>query len=566
MALMPVLPQVQWHWNLDEHACFVVTTPAGHTATPTDAAVAQWLGAKRWTDLAPREESDGADFAFAQSVSRQWQVIEDLRVQSQPFFNLELPLPAEVRGMADNVPCWISLSGVPVFGEDGRCTGYRGVGHDISLEKNAQATIASLAWSDQLTGLSNRRLLLDRLHTALLGSARSQEHGALIYVDVDSFKSLNAMLGHVLADTLLIELGARLSSCTRATDTVARFSGDIFVLLTTALGKDAEQATQGAKTVTRKIEQALSQPFDQLDPGMPVTCSMGVCIFQGAALSVDDVLERAELALDQAKLHGGNQIRYFDPEVQAHITRITQVEKELSVAMQSDQLCLYYQPIVDLQRNVLGYEALIRWQHPQQGLVGPAQFVQIAERCGLIVPVGEWVLRTACRQLAQFAGHAVLSDRTIAVNLSARQLAHPGFVSSVKQILQSSGAPAQRLKLEITESMLLSDIDKTIEKLHELSSLGIRLSLDDFGTGYSSLSYLKKLPLTQLKIDQSFIRELLTDPVDAAIVRTILQLAKSLGMSVIAEGVELEGQLRVLNEMGCKQFQGYLFGKPAPLE
>jgi EAL domain-containing protein (putative c-di-GMP-specific phosphodiesterase class I) len=215
---------------------------------------------------------------------------------------------------------------------------------------------------------------------------------------------------------------------------------------------------------------------------------------------------------------------------------------------------------------VLGYEALIRWQHPQQGLVAPAQFVQIAERCGLIVPMGEWVLRTACRQLAQYAGRADQADKSIAVNLSARQLAHPGFVASVKQILQSTGAPAERLKLEITESMLLSDIDKTIEKLHELSALGIRLSLDDFGTGYSSLSYLKKLPLSQLKIDQSFIRELLTDPVDAAIVRTILQLAKSLGMSVIAEGVELEGQHKVLATMGCKLFQGYLFGKPAPME
>jgi diguanylate cyclase (GGDEF)-like protein len=388
----------------------------------------------------------------------------------------------------------------------------------------------------------------------------------LIYVDVDKFRSLNAMLGHLLADALLIEIGARLSTCTRATDTVARFNGDVFVVLATSLGKDAEQATQSAKTITLKIAQALAQAFEQAEPGVPVTCSMGVCIFQGSEVAVDAVLDHAELALGQAKQQGGNEIRYFDPEIQAQITRITQIEKELSAALQSDQLRLFYQPIVDLDRNVLGYEALIRWQHPQQGLVAPAQFVQIAERCGLIVPMGEWVLRTACRQLAQYTGRADQADKSIAVNLSARQLAHPGFVASVKQILQSTGAPAERLKLEITESMLLSDIDKTIEKLHELSALGIRLSLDDFGTGYSSLSYLKKLPLSQLKIDQSFIRELLTDPVDAAIVRTILQLAKSLGMSVIAEGVELEGQHKVLATMGCKLFQGYLFGKPAPME
>jgi predicted signal transduction protein with EAL and GGDEF domain len=347
---------------------------------------------------------------------------------------------------------------------------------------------------------------------------------------------------------------------------VARFSGDIFVLLAVALGKDAEHATQSAKTITRKIAQALAPPFAQVAPDIPVTCSMGVCIFQGDTVPVDTLLDRAELALGQAKHHGGNETRYFDPDVQAQITRITQVEKELSLALQMNQLRLYYQPIVDLAQRVLGFEALIRWQHPEHGLVLPAKFVQVAERCGLIVPVGEWVLHAACQQLAQFAGRADMVDKSIAVNLSARQLAHTDFVANVRQILQSTGAPAGRLKLEITESMLLTDIDKTIEKLHELSSMGIRLSLDDFGTGYSSLSYLKKLPLSQLKIDQSFIRDLLTDPVDAAIVRTILQLAKSLGMSVIAEGVEFEGQQKVLAAMGCKLFQGYLFGRPAPLE
>ena len=566
MKLSPVLPPVQWHWHWTEQSCFVVTSSEVPGASNTDSGIAQWLQTRRWADLAPHEESGDIAFSHAQSAAGQWQAADAARANSQPFFNLEFLLPATVHGAADGVPCWISLSGVPVLDAAGRCTGYRGVGRDISLEKNAQATIASLAWSDQLTGLSNRRLLLDRLHAALLGSARSQEHGALIYVDVDKFRSFNAMLGHLRADALLIELGARLSTCTRATDTVARFNGDVFVVLATSLGKEAEQATQSAKTITSKIAQALAQPFEQGEAGVPVTCSMGVSLFQGSAIAVDAVLDRAELALGQAKQHGGNEIRYFDPEVQAQITRITQVEKELSAALQSDQLRLFYQPIVDLERKVLGYEALIRWQHPEHGLVPPAQFVQIAERCGLIVPMGEWVLRAACHQLAGFAANAVLADKTIAVNLSARQLAHPGFVASVKQILLSSGAPAARLKLEITESMLLSDIDKTIEKLHELSGLGIRLSLDDFGTGYSSLSYLKKLPLSQLKIDQSFIRELLTDPVDAAIVRTILQLAKSLGMSVIAEGVELEGQQKVLATMGCKLFQGYLFGKPAPME
>jgi diguanylate cyclase (GGDEF)-like protein len=566
MTLMPLLPQVQWQWHLVEDARFVVSPPTEADANGVDSDITRWLCNRCWDDLAPREESSDIAVSHAQSPMGQWQAVEVLRAQNQAFFNLELQLPASVRSAAEGVPCWISLSGVPVFDGAGRRTAYRGIWRDITLEKNAQATIASLAWSDHLTGLSNRRLLLDRLHSALLGSARSQEHGALIYVDVDKFRSHNAMLGHLMADALLVELGARLATCTRATDTVARLSGDIFVVLVVALGKDPEQATQSTKTITRKIEGELSLPFEQAEPGVPVTCSMGVCIFQGSVVPVDALLDRAELALGQAKQYGGNETRYFDLGVQAQITHITQVEKELSVALQSNQLRLFYQPIVDRERKVVGFEALIRWQHPEHGLITPVQFVQIAERCGLIVPMGDWVLRAACQQLARFVGSAEMGEKSIAVNLSARQLAHPDFVANVKLILQSTGAPAERLKLEITESMLLSDIGKTIEKLHELSDLGIRLSLDDFGTGYSSLSYLKKLPLSQLKIDQSFIRDLLNDPVDAAIVRTILQLAKSLGMSVIAEGVEIEGQQKVLSTMGCKLFQGYLFGKPAPME
>jgi len=563
---MPISPRVQWQWHVSEQAFFVVAAQEAQPLSGADAGIIQWLSAQRWSDLTPADVSSGNGTVHPQSPMGQWRAAQELRALNQPFFNLELQLPAAVRGAVDDAPCWISLSGVPVLDAAGHCIAYRGVGRDISSEKNAHAPIASLAWSDQLTGLSNRRLLLDRLNAAILASDRSQEHGALIYVDVDKFRSHNAMLGHVLADALLIELASRLLACTRATDTVARFNGDVFVVLANALGKDAEQATQSAKTITLKIAQALAQPFEQAQAGVAVTCSMGVCIFQGGAVAVEAVLDHAKLALGQAKQHGGNGTRYFDPEIQAQTSRITQLEKELSAALQSDQLRLFYQPIVDLEHKVLGYEALIRWQHPQLGLVTPAQFVQIAERCGLIVPMGEWVLLNACRQLARFADHAEHAHKSIAVNLSVRQLAHPGFVASVKHILQKTGASAARLKLEITESMLLSDIDQTIEKLHELSALGIHMSLDDFGTGYSSLSYLKKLPLSQIKIDQSFISELLSDPVDAAIVRTILQLAKSLGMSVIAEGVELEGQQKVLASMGCKLFQGYLFGKPAPME
>jgi EAL domain-containing protein (putative c-di-GMP-specific phosphodiesterase class I) len=292
---------------------------------------------------------------------------------------------------------------------------------------------------------------------------------------------------------------------------------------------------------------------------------MGISLFKGTDTSVEDVMKHAESALRQAKEAGRGVVRYFDPEMDSRVNHRLQVEKELRIAIESDQLRLFYQPIVGLSRNILGYEALIRWQHPTDGILAPGAFIDIAEQTGLIVPMGEWVIRSACKQLVAFQKDPSTRDLTIAVNLSARQLAQPNIAEAIANIVKTSGAPADRLKLEITESMLLTDIEQTIAKMATLSEIGIRFSLDDFGTGYSSLGYLKKLPLSQLKVDQSFVKGLLTDPVDSAIVRTIIQLAKSLGMSVIAEGVESEGQRQALSYMGCKEFQGYLFGKPTPI-
>jgi predicted signal transduction protein with EAL and GGDEF domain len=361
-------------------------------------------------------------------------------------------------------------------------------------------------------------------------------------------------------------MGRRLSNSLREYDTVARLGADVFVVLATALGQGSEPASRNVETVTRKISAALALPFHTPKREVPFTCSLGICQFMGSEASAEDIFKRAEMALRQAKQEGRHITRYFDPVIEAQANHRSQIERALGLAITTDQLRLFYQPIVDLQRQVIGYEALVRWSHPELGMVGPDLFIAVAEQTGLIVPMGEWVIAQACRQLALFTTDPERAQHTIAVNLSARQLAQPDLVDNVTRMLRSSGAPANRLKLEITESMLLTDIGKTIEKLHELTRLGIRFSLDDFGTGYSCLSYLKKLPLSQLKVDQSFVRELLTDPVDAAIVRTILQLARSLGMSVIAEGVELEGQRIVLAEMGCREFQGYLFGKPNPLE
>jgi EAL domain-containing protein (putative c-di-GMP-specific phosphodiesterase class I) len=296
------------------------------------------------------------------------------------------------------------------------------------------------------------------------------------------------------------------------------------------------------------------------------SCSMGICLFQGTDTQVEDIMMRAEMALRLAKQDGRKRVRYFDPQVEAQVNHRAQMEKDLHFALSTDQFRLYYQPIVDLGKNVIGYEALVRWQHHVLGLLAPGVFIEVAEQSGLIVPIGEWILATACDQLLAFQSDPTKRHFTIAVNLSARQLAQTDIVDVIARIVSTSGAPANRLKLEITESMLLSNIEITAAKIKALSALGIRFALDDFGTGYSSLGYLKKLSLSQLKIDQSFVKGLLTEPVDAAIVRTIIQLAKSLGMSVISEGVELEGQRKVLSDMGCREFQGYLFGKPAPLD
>jgi diguanylate cyclase (GGDEF)-like protein len=402
---------------------------------------------------------------------------------------------------------------------------------------------------------------------------RSQEIGALLYVDIDQFKAFNAVVGHELADDLLKEVGARLCDCVRDCDTVARLAGDVFVILVTNLGSDAGQAYQNLQRVVGKVSTVLELPLAPALAGAlsasaeapQFSCSMGVCVFQGTDTQVENIMKRAELALRQAKKDGRKRVRYFDPEVEAQVNHRAQMETDLRLALRAEQFRLHYQPIVDLASNTIGYEALVRWQHHSLGLLAPGVFIDVAEQSGLIVSIGEWILSSACAQLVAFQTDPRTQHLTMAVNLSARQLAQPDIVDAITRIVNASGAPPGLLKLEITESMLLNDIDATAAKIKALTRLGIRFALDDFGTGYSSLGYLKKLSLSQLKIDQSFVSGLLTDPVDAAIVRTIIQLAKSLGMSVISEGVETEGQRRVLADIGCREFQGYLFGKPAPL-
>jgi diguanylate cyclase (GGDEF)-like protein/PAS domain S-box-containing protein len=465
-------------------------------------------------------------------------------------------------------PGWLNITAVK--GTGGAVSHYVATFADITLRKAAEDEIRHLAFYDALTGLPNRRLMLERLGQALISSARHGRHGALMLFDLDDFKTLNDTLGHDIGDQFLVEVAARLSSCTREGDTVARLGGDEFVIILEDLDAESLAAMQ-AESVAVKIQTALNEPY-LLDLSLAggehntrsyhCTSSIGITLFRDQSVSVDELLKRADTAMYQAKAAGRNTLRFFDPEMQATVTARALLDADLRRALGEGQFVLHYQPQVDVQGRVTGAEALVRWQHPQRGLVFPADFIHQAEATRLIMPLGNWVLETACNQLVAWAARADTARLTVAVNVSGRQFYQTDFVDQVLAVLHQTGANPRRLKLEVTESLLLHDIEDIVVKMAALKAEGVSFSLDDFGTGYSSLSYLKRLPLDQLKIDQSFVRDVLTDGNDAAISRTIIALGQSLGLAVIAEGVETEAQFEFLAQQGCHAFQGNLFGVP----
>ncbi len=461
-------------------------------------------------------------------------------------------------------PEWLTITAVK--GHAGKITHYVATLNDITLRKAAEEEIQYLAFFDSLTRLPNRRLLMDRLHQALAVSARSGYEGALLLIDLDNFKTLNDTLGHYQGDLLLQQVAQRLLACVREGDTVARLGGDEFVVMLEDLSESPEGAAAQAETVGEKILAALNQAhrFDSHD--YQSTASIGVTLFRDLDETVDDLLKRADIAMYQAKTAGRNALRFFDPEMQAVVTARAALETDLRLGVLENQFLLYYQPQVDGDGNVTGAEALLRWQHPRRGMVSPAEFIPLAEETGLILPLGLWVLETACLQLMAWAAQSESMHLTLAVNVSVRQFRHPDFVEQVLAVLDNTGADPQKLKLELTESLLLDDVKGIIAKMTALKARGVGFSLDDFGTGYSSLSYLKRLPLDQLKIDQSFVRDVLTDQNDATIARTIVALGQSLGLAVIAEGVETEVQREFLASHGCHAYQGYLFSRPVPLK
>jgi diguanylate cyclase (GGDEF)-like protein/PAS domain S-box-containing protein len=436
---------------------------------------------------------------------------------------------------------------------------------DISDLKDAEEKIRSLAFYDPLTALPNRRLLLDRLQHSLAAGSRTDRKCALLFIDLDNFKTLNDTLGHHTGDLLLRETARRLTASIREADTVARLGGDEFVVMLENLSSIADEAATQVEAITKKILTALDQPYWLEDRECLSTSSIGIKIFGDRAESVNDLLQHADIALYQAKAAGRNTMRFYAPALQVAIHARASMEKDLRHAIKTRQFALYYQPQVN-STSLIGAETLIRWNHPLRGILSPGEFIPLAEETGMIVPMGEWVLETACKQIAAWSNQKEMAHLSVSVNISARQFRQPDFVQRVLAALDRTGANPQNLKLELTESMLLDNIEEIIARMTVLKSYGIEFALDDFGTGYSSLSYLRRLPLNQLKIDRSFVWDMLCDASSRAIVQTIISLGNAMGLQVTAEGVETDEQRDYLLELGCHSFQGYLFGRPLPVE
>jgi diguanylate cyclase (GGDEF)-like protein/PAS domain S-box-containing protein len=473
-------------------------------------------------------------------------------------------------------PKWLSISAVT--GADGVVSHFVGAHHDITERKIAEERIRELAFFDALTRLPNRTLLIDRLTQAIALSAQKKTCGALLFIDLDHFKTLNDTLGHDKGDVLLQQAAGRLAASVGRSDTVARVGGDEFVVVLGSLHENPQEAANQTEIVGERILAILGNAYHLDDVEYRSTASIGATVFTGHKTVIDELLKQADLAMYKSKERGRNAMCFFDPAMQTAVVERVALEAGLRRAIEDNQFVLHYQAQVtdggignstdDATDSycVVGAEALVRWQHPEKGLVAPAEFIPLAEETGLILALGDWVLATACTQLARWSAQPEMAHLTMAVNVSAQQFRQPDFVDKVLTIIRKTGAHPNRLKLELTESLLVDNMQDIVQKMWTLKAKGVVFSLDDFGVGYSSLSYLKRLPLDQLKIDESFVRDVLLDPNDAAIARTIVALAQSLGLGVIAEGVETPAQRDFLASVGCHAYQGFYFSRPMRVE
>lgn len=434
---------------------------------------------------------------------------------------------------------------------------------DISDRRAAEREIQYRAYYDSLTKLPNRQLLLDRLKQAVITSRRREDYNALLFLDLDRFKTINDSLGHSIGDLLLIETANRIKSCIREEDTAARFGGDEYVILLKHLGNKQEHASLHAESIALKIQKMFTHPFNLKNHELHITSSIGISIFPLKNESMEDIIKHADTAMYNAKESGRNKVSFYLSEMHDTVLKQLTLEKDLRQAIKNKKLEVYYQPQIDNSAQIAGIEALIRWQHPQQGFINPEEFISIAEDTGMIFEIGDFVLQQAISDMLSLQNDNCMPT-TISINISPHQFRHPDFINQIKHITQQYKLERHFLTLEVTEGIIINNLSETTEKFEQLRKLGIRMSLDDFGTGYSSLSYLKRLPLDELKIDKSFVFDVLKDPHDALLVQTIINIANQFGLDTVAEGVETEEQLNFLKQNDCKIYQGYYYSRPLP--
>lgn len=444
-----------------------------------------------------------------------------------------------------------------------KITHYVGIFSDISEKKATEEEIKQLAFFDPLTRLANRRLLLERLDQAVISAKRHQHYGAVIFMDLDHFKSLNDTLGHKVGDELLIQVAERIKSVIRSEDTASRLGGDEFVILITGYDSSMIKMIEDAALVAEKIREIISHPFNLSGSKQLFSTSIGVSVFPDVVLEPEQILEQADTAMYRSKKSGRNSVSFFSSEMQQEHNRKSNLERMLQTALSEQQFVMYYQGQTNAKGELLSVEALLRWKHPEQGMVSPAEFIPIAENSHLMVDIGSWVLMEACEQIKAWQQEGLLLEH-VAVNISPRQFRQKDFVEQVNKAVTHADIDAKYLMLELTEGIVIDNIQDTISKMLRIKAMGIAISIDDFGTGYSSLAYLKQLPLSQLKIDQSFVRDINIDTSDEVIVETIIALAHKLDLEVIAEGLETVEQLKFLQEKGCEKYQGYYFCRPVP--
>jgi diguanylate cyclase (GGDEF)-like protein/PAS domain S-box-containing protein len=526
-----------WYWEQDANFRFVLMSQG---LNPTQ--VKTQIGKARW------------ELPIVGVSEAQWDAHRQMLDRHEAFKDFLYQIKTEAGELR-----WFSISGVPIFDDGGEFAGYRGIGSDITNQKMAEKQIRFLAYHDALTGLPNRLLMQDRFEQAMAHAQRANTKVALLFLDLDNFKSINDTLGHDTGDVLLQQVAVRLSECVRDTDTICRQGGDEFLILLRDL-PDAEVAT----AIMLKIMERVREPVDANGQEVSTSVSMGATIFPDDGTDFETLLKKADMAMYQAKEAGRNAYRFFDEAMNIEAAEHLMLSNGLRRAIGRDEFVLHYQPQISLATGlVTGVEALLRWNHPALGLVEPGRFIPVAEENALIVPIGEWVLREACRQAVSWT-RGGLPEMTVAVNLSAVQFKRGDVEQSVMNALADSGLNPALLELELTESILLQNVESVLNCVKRLKQLDVKLSIDDFGTGYSSLSYLKRFDIDKLKIDQSFVRDLATDPDDAAIVQAIIQMARSLNLKTIAEGVETTQMLEQLRVFQCDEVQGYYFARPMP--